>query len=263
MSSPFRPFHALSAKRNAAYVQHLIDGIQNRDSNAFAAFYALTADQIYRDFYRALGSAYLVQDCVAKLYVLFVQDAGQIHTPAEAAAALHHIEMRIFQYVTAPDRPAPRRDKRPRPRLSGEEAEVMLIDLLDRLRLPENTVPLAWLDAYDVYLKQKAAAFRWLIVFAVVLLVMGPLLFLNPKGTLTKADSVSPFTGQPAYTLTVNAALPVRSVTASINGHSVPIMQEGRHTYTLLPTASGRLTVTVRTLGRGVRTLHTEVDTAD
>lgn len=263
MSNPFHPFRTLTARRSADYVQSLLDGIRNRDSNAFAAFYAMTAGQIYRDFYRRLGNAYLVQDCVSKLYVLFVQGIGQTRTPAEAAAALNHIEVRILKYVTIAGRPDPTRDKRPRPTLSDDERAVLLIDLLDRLKLPENTVPLEVISAYDVYLKEKSAVLRWLIVLAAAILVMFPLLFVNPKGTLTRASGVSPFTGRPAYTLTVNAALPVRSVTASINGHAVPIMQEGRNTYTLLPTERGRLRVTVRTLGRGVKTLVTEADPSE
>ena len=250
MSNAFHPFHALTAKANADYVQGLIDGIRSRDGNAFAAFYALTAEQVYRDFYRQLGSAYLVQDCVAKLYVLFVQAIGRIDTPAKAADALRHIEAKILDYVRTSGRDVPR-DKRPQPTLSADVSEILLIDLLDRLKLPENTVPLEMIAAYDVYLKQKSTVLRWLIALAAAVLVIFPLLFVNPKGQLTRAGGVSPFTGRPAVTLTVNAVLPVRSVTAAVDGQAVPIMQESRNTYTLLPQKSGRLTVTVKTLGRG------------
>jgi DNA-directed RNA polymerase specialized sigma24 family protein len=263
MSNAFHPFRALTAKANADYVQRLIDGIRNRDSNAFAAFYAITVEQVYRDFYRQLGSAYLVQDCVAKLYVLFVQAIGRIDTPAGAAGALRHIETKILDYVRTSGRADAPRDKRPQPALSADTSEILLIDLLDRLKLPENTVPLEMITAYDVYLKQKSAVLRWLIALAAAVLVMFPLLFLNPKGHLAPSGSVSSFTGRPSVTLTVNAVLPVRSVTATMNGQAVPIMQESRNTYTLLPTADGRLTVTVRTLGRGRYTDSLQIDAGD
>lgn len=256
------PFHALTAKANADYVQGLIDGIRSRDGNAFAAFYALTADQVYRDFYRAFGSAYLVQDCVAKFYVLFIQALGHIDTPADAADALRHIEAKILNYVHTSGRDVPR-DKRPQPTLSADVSEVLLIDLMDRLKLPENTLPLEMIADYDVYLKQKSTVLRWLIALAAAVLVMFPLFFLNPKGQLTRSSGVSPFTGRPAVTLTVNAVLPVRSVTAAMDGQAVPIMQESRNTYTLLPTKSGRLTVTVKTLGRGRYTESLQVDAGD
>lgn len=243
-------FRKLSSRRNASYTQSLIRGIKAKDSNAFASFYSLTADQVYRDFYGELGNTYVVQDCVSALYILFYRSLGNVETAEDAAETLSRLERDILSSVKA-NRVVKRKDPSPRPRMLEKESDIMLSDLLDRLRLPENTIPLEFIKEFDVYRGRKTYAFRWLVAVAALALLLIPLLLLDPKATLSMADKVSPFTNMPAYTLNVSSVLPVKSVVATINGDPVPVMQEDKDTYTLLPRENGVMIVTVRSLGRG------------
>ncbi|MDD6255552.1 MAG: hypothetical protein PUA82_06085 [Eubacteriales bacterium] len=254
-----RSFMKLKSRRNAAYIQSLIDGIRANDSNALAALYSLTVTQLYHDLYMQIRNTYEVQDCIAEFYIRFCHTIGDSETPIQAAMLLCSLEDDILSRYTAVSGGI-REDIKPRPELSDTESDIILSDLLNRLRMPENSIPLELINEYDVYIKRKSKALRWIIAGAAALLIIIPLLFLNPAADISETGRLSPFTGRPAYALVVDNILPVESVTAEINGNPVSIMQESRSRYTLLPQERGMMTVTVRTVGLGSASRQIDVE---
>ena len=90
-----RAFHEMVYRRNASYVQDLLNRISNKDSNALASLYSMTVDEVYRNFYSVLGSAYLAQDGTQALYVLFYRSIGTVKTPSQAAEKLSWLQSQI------------------------------------------------------------------------------------------------------------------------------------------------------------------------
>lgn len=261
-----RAFQEMVYRRNASYVQDLLNRISNKDSNALASLYSMTVDEVYRNFYSVLGSAYLAQDVTQALYVLFYRSIGTVKTPAQAAEKLSWLQSQIAARLSMSKKETPAR-KVQRPALTGREKELLLSELLDSLGLPDNSIPLEYIQEYDIYRGRRTSTMRWIIAIAALVLIAVPLLFLNPDVKVEKSQSSNKYTGLPSYSLEVSSMMPVRSVVATVTdkegSQAVPVMQENENTYTLLPRTDGKMTVTVKTAGRGIRKSSVKVRSFD
>ena len=145
-----RAFQEMVYRRNASYVQDLLNRISNKDSNALASLYSMTVDEVYKNFYSVLGSAYLAQDGTQALYVLFYRSIGTVKTPPQAAEKLSWLQSQISARLSMSKKETPAR-KVQRPALTGREKELLLSELLDSLCLPDNSIPLEYIQEYDIY----------------------------------------------------------------------------------------------------------------
>lgn len=261
-----RAFQEMVYRRNASYVQDLLNRISNKDSNALASLYSMTVDEVYKNFYSVLGSAYLAQDGTQALYVLFYRSIGTVKTPSQAAEKLSWLQSQIAARLSMSKKETPAR-KVQRPALTGREKELLLSELLDSLGLPDNSIPLEYIQEYDIYRGRRTSTMRWIIAIAALVLIAVPLLFLNPDVKVEKSQSSNKYTGLPSYSLEVSSMMPVRSVVATVTNkegsQAVPVMQENENTYTLLPRTDGKMTVTVKTAGRGIRKSSVKVRSFD
>lgn len=160
-----RAFQEMVYRRNASYVQDLLNRISNKDSNALASLYSMTVDEVYKNFYSVLGSAYLAQDGTQALYVLFYRSIGTVKTPSQAAEKLSWLQSQIAARLSMSKKETPAR-KVQRPALTGREKELLLSELLDSLGLPDNSIPLEYIQEYDIYRGRRTSTMRWIIAIA-------------------------------------------------------------------------------------------------
>lgn len=150
------------------------------------------------------------------------------------------------------------------PELDPNVADQMLQNVFDMCEMESNTVPLEVLESYAQYRYERFALQKTLLIVIMVLFCMLPLLFIAPDYTLEEqAESAH----TPVYELKIhNRMMPIRYVTAKINGESIPVHDKGNRVYSVEPDTNGTVTVRVELSNRqyvektiGVTTVDTEI----
>ena len=126
------------------------------------------------------------------------------------------------------------------PDLNMEQADEMLSQILEQCKVPPNTITLEELVSYGNYRKEKYLFQRIGIVIILILFMFLPFFFISPKFTLTQEGG-----DYNTYVVTVNSIMPVAYVSASIDGHYVPIYQADDKVYKIEPTINGDMYITV------------------
>lgn len=126
--------------------------------------------------------------------------------------------------------------------LNTELADQMLSNIFDICEVEHNTVPLEELESYSNYRKDKYIVRRVLLVIIMFLFLLIPLLFMSPSiMSLKQANDADP-----TYNLNVESLLPLTSVSATIDGQNVPVYDKGNGLYTIEPSKTGEMLVTVK-----------------
>ena len=142
------------------------------------------------------------------------------------------------------------------PKLTTDQASQMLQNVYEVCRIEPNTVPLATLEEYSNY-RAERFTFKKLILIIIMLCFLAiPFLFLAPE--MTVADKSVDDTS-PRYEIAVHTLLPIKSVTASINGANMPVYETDNHIYSIDPTRSGTVTVTATTINEQINTITIDV----
>lgn len=124
--------------------------------------------------------------------------------------------------------------------LDPNVAGQMLQNIFDICEIKPNTVPLDVLESYSNYRKERFAFQKIVIILMMALFLAIPVMFVNPSVDL----AADPGSSSP-YTATVDSLLPLRSVTATVGGQRMPVYETDPHVYSIDPTKSGAMTVTV------------------
>ena len=132
----------------------------------------------------------------------------------------------------------------------------MLNNVLDQCNYEHASVPIEVLSSYSKYRRERYALQHVVIIGMLVLFLLLPLLFISPKLRLAQVSD-----GR--LQLTVDAVLPVTSVTARLNGKNVAIYDSGNGLYVLKPTTNGELQVTVTLLNRQMTAISYTVADVD
>ena len=140
------------------------------------------------------------------------------------------------------DRPAPASENTASEKLNPVKASQILEQVFAEVDAEPNTVPVEALTAYQNYrrpgmLRRIAAAAAAILLLAVILLLAWP-----PSYTVTSDGGP---TGMPVYTIRVSGPLPVRSVTASLDGQALLPAEAGKNTWEVSPDHNGALQVKV------------------
>ena len=128
-------------------------------------------------------------------------------------------------------------------KLSQEEATEILERVFSRCFVDANSIPVEQLENYSNYKTEKLAVQKAIAVIGLVAFILLPLWFIAPRFTVSEATLGE--RNLPVYTVEISNPLPIYSVTAVLNGYSLPIYQKENKVFTIEPTTNGTMTVTV------------------
>lgn len=125
--------------------------------------------------------------------------------------------------------------KTPEPQLDMETAGKILEQAFAANDTEPNTTPLDVLTAYSNYRRERFT------------------LSLPPQASVSN----------PVYRLQVDTFMLVERITATIDGHSLPVYEVDSHVYSIEPTRNGQMEVTVTLINHQTQTQYIEVDSVD
>lgn len=133
--------------------------------------------------------------------------------------------------------------KVPVPALSGEGKGILLDEVLDRLGIPVNHLPVKVLETNLAESRPSFAFQRFLLSVGLIACLALPAFMIGPRIRFEREEisiSDSSEAARPQFHVTTGF-FPVRSVSASLNGKPEKIYTEADGSYVLLPSSNGRL----------------------
>lgn len=147
------------------------------------------------------------------------------------------------------------------PQLDIEDAGKILEKIFEANHAALNTVSLEELASYSNYRRKRVTLRRAVLVFIIVLFILLPFLFTVPSFSVDlKSDSTA---GNPAYSVKIDTFIPAARVTATIDGRNIPVYEVAARTYSIEPTANGKMEVCVTLVNRQSRTRYVNVKNVD
>ncbi len=143
--------------------------------------------------------------------------------------------------------------------ISQELADQMLQNIFEACDVSPNTVALEELETYTAYRRDRFKLRKVLTAFILVLFIFVPFLFLSPEIVSVQQTPDS----DPTYNISVESFIPVVSVTATVNGKNVPVVEKQKGVYTLQPGEEGIMNVKITTLNRQYITKKIHVTSVD
>ena len=144
------------------------------------------------------------------------------------------------------------------PDLNMDRANEMLSQILEECNIEPNTISLEELVEYGNYRKEKYIFQRIGVVVIILLFAILPFFFISPGFTLEQ-DTEDPN----VYKIEISSVIPTAYVTASIDGHFVPVSQTGDNVYTIEPVCNGEMTISVGSKNGQSRSENVMVTTVD
>ncbi len=129
------------------------------------------------------------------------------------------------------------------PALSMQTAEQMLENIFLSCHQTPNSVPLQTLTAYSNYRKERFALQRTVILVILCLFALLPMLFISTGITIT--PDAENGNQNPVFHIRLSTAVPVRNLTAQIDGITQPVYESSSGTYTVTPGQNGEMEVAV------------------
>ena len=127
------------------------------------------------------------------------------------------------------------------PALDSKTANQLLNNVFNACDMEPSTIPVEVLEDWGNYKKTTFGFGRTLAYLCTLLLILMPLLFIKPTiiAERTKVDSAQ----SAVYNIRVKTLLPIREVTADLDGHPIALTKKDTHTYTAEVTSNGTLTI--------------------
>lgn len=147
------------------------------------------------------------------------------------------------------------------PELNLDAASQILENVFKENNMEPNTIPLEVLTAYSNYRKERFSLQRLIIVIIMVLFLMVPFLFIPSKFTVTPDQEVG--AANPTYTLNVTSKMPVKRITAEINGRNIPVYEIDSQVYSIEPTINGKMEIVVTLINNQVSSETIDVSQVD
>lgn len=130
------------------------------------------------------------------------------------------------------------------PALDNQIAKQMLENIFEACDMEANKIPLEVLSSYSNYRRERFALQKLILIIMMVLFFLLPVLFIAP--TVSIQETSASTQTDPVYELHVSSVFPpVSRVTATIDGHNIPVYETGTRQYSIEPTANGTMIVTV------------------
>lgn len=147
------------------------------------------------------------------------------------------------------------------PQLDLDDASKILENIFAANQVEPNTIPLDVLTAYSNYRKERFSLQRTVLVVVMVLFLLLPFLFIAPSFTIQ--SETQGFEANPVYQVEVDTFMPVQRVTATIDGHNVPVYEVAAHVYSIEPPVNGHMTVSVTLINHQTVTHFIDVENVD
>lgn len=147
------------------------------------------------------------------------------------------------------------------PELKLEDASRILANVFRENNVEPNSVPLEVLTAYSNYRKERFSLQRVVIVIIMTMFLLLPLLFVPSVFTIQPNDGGTEM--NPTYTLAVTSRMPVKRITAEIDGRNIPVYEVDAHVYSLEPSINGRMRIEVTLMNNQRSEQYIDVEKVD
>lgn len=147
------------------------------------------------------------------------------------------------------------------PELDRQIAHKILQNVLEANNLEANKIPLEVLASYSNYRRERFTLQRVIVAMILVAFMLMPLLFIAPSCTVEQGEDVG--RGRPAFNVWVDTSLPIRRVTATIEGVNMPVYEMGENLYSVQPTINGEMVITVTLFNDQSCVMTQQVKTVD
>lgn len=147
------------------------------------------------------------------------------------------------------------------PQLNIDTASKILENVFIKNQVEPNSVPLEVLTAYSNYRRERFSTQRTILVIIMVLFLILPFCFIPASFSIDSETDAH--TANPTFDLHVETKMPVRRITATVNGRNIPVYEVGTHRYSIEPTENGMMTVTVTLMNNQQETKSIEVSNVD
>lgn len=147
------------------------------------------------------------------------------------------------------------------PQLDINNADLILKNVFEANQVEPNSIPLDVLTAYSNYRKERFALQRSILVIVMLLFLLLPFLFVSPSITVSTTDERGMI--NPIYTVDVDTFIPIERITAMIDGHNISVYETDVHSYTVEPSANGRMEISVTLVNRQTVTHYIDVENVD
>lgn len=147
------------------------------------------------------------------------------------------------------------------PELSPEAAEAIIAQVFEKCGQEPNQTPLSVLTSYSLYRRDRFSLQKVIIAMALCVFLLLPAVFIAPRYAVEEVSRST--TGIPTFRVTVTNWLPVRLVSANVDGHPVPVYESESEVYTVEPTINGTLTITVTLANRQYSVWSTQISGID
>lgn len=127
--------------------------------------------------------------------------------------------------------------------LPPEVAREILAKVFTNNDRPSNTISFEDLSSYSEYRSDRYLLLRVFITIMLIFFILIPLLFFPPTLVLQMRTDTAP--NKRAYNATVSSVIPIKSITAVMNGRTIPVHEVAGKEYLILPTDNGNMQVTV------------------
>ena len=131
------------------------------------------------------------------------------------------------------------------PQLSRDDAAAILSNVFTACDAEPNSTSFEKLASYSEYRAERYSLQKriLLVVFAVFCLL--PFFFISPVFTIEKLSSSD--ADRLTYEIKLaDSIIPVSTVTANVDGRSIPVYETGNRTYSVSPTFNGQLSIFVQ-----------------
>ena len=143
--------------------------------------------------------------------------------------------------------------------ITTDVAAQMLQNIFDACDVEPNTISLEDLVSYSNYRRDRYKVRKILVIVIMVLFLLLPFMFISPKITgIAQTQDVSP-----TFKMSVESILPIKSVTATIDGENVPVYETQTRQYSIEPGKEGTMTVTVKLINGQYVTKKVKVTNVD
>ena len=151
--------------------------------------------------------------------------------------------------------------KQKRPQLDSETANKILELAFEANQREPNTIPLDVLTSYSNYRRERFTLQRTILVVMMTFFLLLPFLFIPSAFTLS--SKTEGYSAHPVYEIQVDTFMLVERLTATIEGHNIPVYEVDSHVYSLEPTMNGRMEVTVTLINHQTMTKYIDVANVD
>ncbi len=231
-------------------------------SNAFAGLFAITFQQQFSLAYSYLWNKGYVLDVLFDVYFTALRSIKRIPRSKTFNQWINDLNRESCEILVSEKDIRPPRGRIHIPELATEDAKRLLEYVFYEEGQDENTIPLETLIEYNQYRERRYGLLRFFNLAIILAVIIAPTSLIKPEFDLSQNHDYF-LNGRIRYDITFDSPLPVDTVTATIGNTKTPVYQSGKHTYYVLPTANGKLTVTANFINHQTVKQHATVSGVD